>query len=101
MGQHARMYGAAWRKARAAFLAEHPLCRMCGQLGQVTPATRVDHVIPHRGDVELFWLESNWQPLCQPCHDRHKQRAEKSGRVAGCDERGWPLDPSHHWHNQR
>jgi len=35
----------------------------------VNLARIVDHVIPHRGDQELFWDTSNWQPLCKRCHD--------------------------------
>jgi 5-methylcytosine-specific restriction protein A len=35
---------------------------------KVTAATVVDHVIPHKGDKALFWDESNWQPMCAPCH---------------------------------
>ena len=35
----------------------------------ITPATVVDHVIPHRGNKQLFWDEKNWQPLCKSCHD--------------------------------
>ena len=38
--------------------------------GMLTPATVVDHVIPHRGDQKLFWDEDNWQALCKSCHDR-------------------------------
>ncbi|MGM9590559.1 MAG: HNH endonuclease signature motif containing protein, partial [Faecousia sp.] len=38
--------------------------------GRLTPATVVDHIIPHRGDRKLFWDESNWQPLCKDCHNR-------------------------------
>lgn len=30
----------------------------------MTPARVVDHITPHRGDVALFWDESNWQALC-------------------------------------
>ena len=30
--------------------------------------------IPHRGDMKLFWDESNWQPLCESCHN------QKTGR---------------------
>ena len=37
---------------------------------KLTPATVVDHIIPHRGDKRLFWDEKNWQPLCKDCHDR-------------------------------
>ena len=39
--------------------------------GNLTPATVVDHIIPHRGDMKLFWDESNWQALCESCHN-HK-----------------------------
>jgi 5-methylcytosine-specific restriction protein A len=38
--------------------------------GLVVLATVVDHVIPHRGDVELFWKPGNHQALCKACHDR-------------------------------
>ena len=59
-----RGYGARWQKARAAFLAAHPLCVNCKRNGRLTPARVVDHIVPHRGDMSLFWDESNWQPLC-------------------------------------
>ncbi|WP_231555339.1 HNH endonuclease [Paracoccus sanguinis] len=48
---------------------------MCGN-----PADVVDHITPHRGDEALFWNWSNWQALCAPCHNRHKQRAENLTR---------------------
>jgi hypothetical protein len=50
-----RGYGSPWRRARAAFLALHPLCAACQALGRVVPAIVVDHVVPHRGDQRLFW----------------------------------------------
>ena len=65
-----RGYNAEWRKARKAFLQKHPLCSECRKVGKLTPATVVDHIIPHRGDRKLFWDENNWQPLCKDCHDR-------------------------------
>ncbi|MEG0049160.1 MAG: HNH endonuclease signature motif containing protein [Clostridia bacterium] len=37
--------------------------------GRLTFATVVDHIVPHRGDGELFWHKENWQPLCKDCHD--------------------------------
>lgn len=43
----------------------------------VTPANVVDHVIPHRGNTALFWDRSNWQSLCEHCHNAHKQRQER------------------------
>ena len=60
-----RGYTFAWRKARKAWIIRHPLCAICGQ-----PATDVDHIIPHRGNRELFWDSSNWQSLCHECHSR-------------------------------
>ena len=63
-----RGYGGKWRNARARFLRKHPLCVKCRENGKLTPATVVDHIIPHRGDPVLFWDESNWQPLCRDCH---------------------------------
>ena len=69
-GAESRGYDARWRKARTAFLQRNPLCNECMKRGKITPATVVDHIIPHRGDRKLFWDESNWQPLCKCCHDR-------------------------------
>ena len=43
---------------------------LCDQFERTTPATLVDHVIPHRGNEALFWDESNWQSMCDACHSR-------------------------------
>lgn len=67
-----RGYSSKWEQVRQAFLAAHPHCAMCH-----APATVVDHVIPHRGDMNLFWDSSNWQPLCQHHHNSAKQRQER------------------------
>jgi 5-methylcytosine-specific restriction enzyme A len=74
-----RGYGPRWRRARAAFLAQHPLCATCRAHGRVVPATVVDHVVPHRGDQRLFWDESNWAPVCEPCHDAKTAREGRWG----------------------
>lgn len=71
-----RGYDANWREARAAFLAANPLCAECRRNGKLEPATRADHIIPHRGDKQLFWNESNWQGLCERCHNRKTGRGE-------------------------
>lgn len=65
-----RGYNAEWRVARRSFLSAHPLCVECMKENRLTAATVVDHIIPHRGDMKLFWDESNWQPLCKICHDK-------------------------------
>jgi 5-methylcytosine-specific restriction enzyme A len=62
-------YGVQWRRARKRYLAEHPLCVMCLKEEKVVPATVVDHVIAHKGDMGLFWDKNNWQALCKRCHD--------------------------------
>ena len=64
-GARARGYDGKWQKARESFLREHPFCAMCDR-----PATVVDHIKPHRGDMQLFWAVSNWAPLCRSCHSR-------------------------------
>jgi 5-methylcytosine-specific restriction protein A len=86
-----RGYNTRWEKARKTYLTRNPLCIMCQREGRVTPATVVDHIIPHKGDAALFWdTENNWQPLCKPHHDRDKQREER-GRFQAVGEDGWPL----------
>lgn len=32
-------------------------------------ASVVDHIIPHKGNDDLFWDMSNHQALCKKCHD--------------------------------
>lgn len=80
-----RGYDSKWEKAREGFLHKHPVCRHCqeGTPSIFTPATVVDHIVPHRGDKDLFWLRSNWQPLCKPCHDRKTATEDGGGGWAG------------------
>lgn len=66
----ARGYDAKWRVARKLFLQRYPLCQRCLKFGRLTPATVVDHIVPHRGDPLLFWDQENWQALCKGCHDQ-------------------------------
>jgi 5-methylcytosine-specific restriction endonuclease McrA len=54
---------------------------MCQAEGELTPASVVDHIKPHRGDQKLFWDSENWQSLCKLHHDSDKQMLEKSGRA--------------------
>jgi 5-methylcytosine-specific restriction protein A len=91
---------AAWRKLRLWQLSQSPLCRMHQQLGQVVQANVVDHITPHRGDLELFFERTNLQSLCKPCHDRHKQAQEHSpdGLLRGAGHDGRPIDLAHPWH---
>jgi 5-methylcytosine-specific restriction enzyme A len=83
---HERGYTRGWQKAAAAFKLRFPLCGMrpngaapvmsrCFERGLHTLAYQVDHVVPHRGDLRLFWdAQGNWQSLCRACGAR-KSRA--------------------------
>lgn len=51
-----------WATRRARHLLAEPWCRVCG-----ARATDVDHVQPHRGNVELF-IHGELQSLCHSCH---------------------------------
>lgn len=98
------LYGSKWQKARESFLRLHPLCqcpRCEGGVIRVRAASVVDHKVPHRGDMKLFWDRKNWQALAKQCHDSWKQRLEKSGTVIGANELGLPIDPNHHWNKAR
>jgi 5-methylcytosine-specific restriction protein A len=90
MSKGKSLYDGRWRKARSRFLALHPLCRYCLLQGQVTAAVIVDHRIPHKGDLTLFWDEGNWQSLCTTCHVSTKAREEHGQRPIGID--GWPIE---------
>ena len=95
-----KWYGTArWARIRRYQLLEHPLCKFCLERGIVTPATICDHVEPHHGDANRFWL-GPFQSLCKGCHDSTKRfvetrgfrpdvglAAERRGR-AGRDQRG-------------
>lgn len=74
-----RGYGYKWQQAREGYLAHHPFCVYCKRDGILTLATVVDHRIPHRGDMTLFWDRTNWQGLCTTHHSKDKQREEANG----------------------
>lgn len=78
-----RGYGYAWQQARIPFLRDNPVCVRCEQSGIFTPATVVDHIIPHRGDMTLFWDSDNWQTLCKSCHDKKTNREDKQFAYQG------------------
>ena len=75
-----RGYNYQWQQARKVFLRQRPLCQCpdCqdGKI-RVIVATVVDHIIPHRGDMVLFWKQSNWQAMSKQCHD--KKTAKEDG----------------------
>ena len=83
---------ALWKQLRLHQLAHEPLCRFCLQVEDVTEATVVDHVRPHKGSIELFSDPANLQSLCAPCHDTHKRRIEQGKDIVRFGPDGWPVD---------
>jgi 5-methylcytosine-specific restriction protein A len=75
-----RGYGSRWQKTSAAYLRAHPIAvDWFGEHGQrVFAAQVVDHIVPHKGDMKLFWDPENWQGLTKRDHDR-KTALENSG----------------------
>ena len=71
-----RGYTNKWDKARLHYLAAHPLCICCGAQGMIHPATVVDHIEPHKGDMVKFWNRANWQGLCEWCDKSIKRPVE-------------------------
>ena len=56
----------AWRKARAAHIAEEPMCQMCGTEKDLD----VHHVFPWHLFEDLRFDRDNFVTLCTPCHIR-------------------------------
>lgn len=70
-----------WRDLRQVILARDGWqCRQTGVLlmGPVNAPNSpvIDHIIPHRGDLALFWDAGNLQAVAKAWHDSEKQRQE-------------------------
>ncbi|MFW6029444.1 MAG: HNH endonuclease [Halanaerobiales bacterium] len=72
-GVTSKLYNTAeWRKMRKVVLTrDNYTCQNCGSQTKVV----VDHIIPHRENLELFIEETNLITLCKECHD-NKTRKE-------------------------
>lgn len=73
-----RLYDARWQRTSTAWRKqpENALCVCCRANGVVKLAELVDHIVPHKGDLELFWDQANWQSLCDRCHQTIKRPLE-------------------------
>lgn len=97
----------AWRSVRKqALAAGHYRCAICGVSVAKPGASRVDHIQPVRTHPHLALTLANLRVLCV-VHDAQAHREKGTGsnvreaRFSGCDARGVPLDPTHHWHTTR
>lgn len=82
---------ARWERRRQALFDAQPLCVKCLEREEITEADTADHVIPHRGDPDLFW-NGELQALCASCHSRLKQREELGQSVVVFGPDGWPVE---------
>lgn len=91
---------ARWKRLRQHILSKHPYCQCPHHNGKSMPANVVDHKIPHRGNLSLFWDVRNLQAMAKPCHDAFKQSQERGGAgfKRGCDDQGNPLSSEHEWY---
>lgn len=80
-GKYRKLYKTpGWRSLRRRKLKTNPLCERCEAKGFVVPATVVNHRIPHKGDLKLFWDWDNLESACADCHDGPIQSEERTGR---------------------
>lgn len=64
-----RGYTHDWDKASKRNLIMYPLCVGCLSVDRTQAATVTDHIIPHKGDMDLFWDGNNWQSCCTDHHN--------------------------------
>jgi len=76
-------------------MRREPLCRLCLEMGRISAAVELDHIVPLFGGGSDD--ASNLQPLCDACH-RAKTARENGSVKVGCDVDGIPSDESHHWY---
>ena len=73
-----KRYGAEWRKIRAAYIRQHPLCEECLKHGRLTPVQEVHHVVPLAdGGTNDF---DNLMSLCKSCHSAVTLAANNKNR---------------------
>lgn len=66
-----RGYGRRWQRVSKAWLSkpENALCCYCKAKGRIRASECVDHYIPHKGDMKLFWDRKNWRAACIQCNN--------------------------------
>ena len=93
-----RGYDRRWQGYSRRRLRAHPVCEGLrlqpgGEVvinthpGRVVLATLTDHILPHKGDRELFWAAWNHQSGCDACHNTKTAKEDGGfgrdhGRVA-------------------
>ena len=75
-----------WRRFRAWYLGEHPLCEICQAEGRTVPAVIVDHIHELK-DGGAPYDESNAMSLCAACHNKKTASVKNHRKVTGNNRR--------------
>jgi 5-methylcytosine-specific restriction endonuclease McrA len=81
----------------------NPLCEACLTVGEIEPATVVDHRVPITKGGDPFPAFDQLASLCESHHNA-KTAAEQRGEDywgKGCNIFGRPNDPDHPWNKER
>lgn len=93
MGQYDNLYKTAqWQRLRRNQLTLQPLCQISLSLGEIVAADVVDHIRPHKGNIELFYDPTNLQSLCKHMHDTICQQMELGTYKQAIGLDGWHQD---------
>lgn len=61
-----KRYGRTWKRIRDRYISVHPLCEICQEIGKITPAQEVHHILPlSKGGTSVA---ENLMSLCTSCH---------------------------------
>jgi len=77
-------YGKTWGHYRFKFLYYNKQCYACGRDAKVC-----DHVVAHKGDMNKFWDEKNYIPLCTTCHNIATGRFDKFDPPKTAEKMKW------------
>lgn len=79
------LYGTReWIEFSRRFLHYNPKCYACGRDSRIT-----DHIITHRGDMELFWKETNYLALCISCHNYATAKFDRHHKPKTVEKLEW------------
>jgi len=81
-GEQGFYNGQPWRKCRAAYVADHPLCAVCYHEGKITAVEVVDHLVPVTAQGAKY-DSRNHMAMCHRHHNR-KRGYESKGWVPDC-----------------
>lgn len=97
---------ARWQRLRRAHLDRSPVCMGCSEMGRLTEANTVDHVVPISEGGAAFPGHDGLTSYCTSCHGAKTARGIEAGAARtrkprrGCNADGTPLDPAHPWHEK-